>query len=205
MFLQTIASQSQYLLVNSILLFLFSYNYIKLLLMETILIMFDMNTNVTPTKFIDNNYLFKLNFGWTKKNVRERDLNLRPPDWRADALPTELTSPILEVSLFCQYLCSGGGGGASQKSWNHILPFSLGSCPNVFNSTNTDCCIFTYHCSHRWAQIHHNNLSIASCKKGHMTTRYQLIPDRDIRWNFINVPFWYDGQNFKLFTGIELF
>ena len=22
-------------------------------------------------------------FGWTKKNLLERDLNLRPPDWRA--------------------------------------------------------------------------------------------------------------------------
>ena len=46
----------------------------------------------------------------------ERDLNLWPPDWRAGALPTKLpvTSPILEVSLFCQYLCEGG---ASQKSF----------------------------------------------------------------------------------------
>ena len=42
-------------------------------------------------------------------------------------LPTELTSPILAVSLFCQYLCSGG---TSQKSFNHILPFSQGSCPS---------------------------------------------------------------------------
>ena len=25
-------------------------------------------------------------FGWTKKNLLERDLNLRPPDWRAGAL-----------------------------------------------------------------------------------------------------------------------
>ena len=52
-----------------------------------------------------------LNFGWTMKNLLERDLNLRPPDWRAGALPTELhvhvTSPILAVSLFCQYICSG--------------------------------------------------------------------------------------------------
>ena len=46
-------------------------------------------------------------FGWTKKNWLERDLNLRPPDWRAGALPTELSSPTLAVSLFCQYLCSG--------------------------------------------------------------------------------------------------
>ena len=37
----------------------------------------------------------------------ERDSNLRPPDWRAGALPTELSSPTLAVSLFCQYLCSG--------------------------------------------------------------------------------------------------
>ena len=32
-------------------------------------------------------------------------------DWRAGALPTELTIRILAVSLFCQYLCSCGGGG----------------------------------------------------------------------------------------------
>ena len=31
-----------------------------------------------------------LSFGWTKTNLLERDLNLRPPDWRAGALPTEL-------------------------------------------------------------------------------------------------------------------
>ena len=42
-----------------------------------------------------------------KENWLERDLNLRPPDWRAGALPTELSSPTLAVSLFCQYLCSG--------------------------------------------------------------------------------------------------
>ena len=30
-------------------------------------------------------------FVWTKKNLLERDLNLRPPDWRAGALPTKLT------------------------------------------------------------------------------------------------------------------
>ena len=62
-----------------------------------------------------------------KENWLERDLNLRPPDWRAGALPTELSSPtiggfpILSISLF---------GGASQKSWNHILPFSQGSRPS---------------------------------------------------------------------------
>ena len=38
----------------------------------------------------------KTNLGWTMKKCLERDLNLRP-----------LTSPILVVSLFCQYLCSG--------------------------------------------------------------------------------------------------
>ena len=49
----------------------------------------------------------------------------------AGALPTELTSPILAVCLFCQYLCSAG---ASQKSFNHILPFSQGSRPS-YNTT----------------------------------------------------------------------
>ena len=77
------------------------------------------------------NFFFKINFGWTKKNLLERDLNLRPRDWRAGALPTELTSHILAVSLFCQYLCSERGGGqGSQKSFNHILPFSQGSRPS---------------------------------------------------------------------------
>ena len=74
---------------------------------------------------IQNIHTICLNkFGWTKTNWRERDLNPRPPDWRARALPTELSSPTLAVSPFCQYLCSGG---ASQKSWNHILLFSQGS------------------------------------------------------------------------------
>ena len=65
---------------------------------------------------------FKDKFGWTKTNllILERRLKLRPPDWRAG----ELSSPTLAVSLFCQYLCSGS---ASQKSRNHILPFSQGS------------------------------------------------------------------------------
>ncbi len=34
-------------------------------------------------------------------------MNQRPPVERADALPTELSSPMLAVSLYCQYLCSG--------------------------------------------------------------------------------------------------
>ena len=32
-------------------------------------------------------------FGWTKKNLLEQDLNLRPPDCCAGALPTELSRP----------------------------------------------------------------------------------------------------------------
>ena len=47
-----------------------------------------------------------------KKNLLERDFHLWPPDWRAGALPTELTKPfigglpILSISLFggCQKL-----------------------------------------------------------------------------------------------------
>ena len=39
--------------------------------------------------------LFTNKFGWTKKNLLERDLNLQPPDWRAGAPPTELSSPTL--------------------------------------------------------------------------------------------------------------
>ena len=73
------------------------------------------------------NWFKKIIVEWTKKHWLERDLNLRPLDWRAGALPTELTSPTLAVSLFCQYLCSGG---ASQKSLNHILPFIQGSRPS---------------------------------------------------------------------------
>ena len=53
-----------------------------------------------------------------QKNLLQRGLNLRPPDWHAGALPTELTCPILSISLF---------GGAIQKSFTHILPFSQGS------------------------------------------------------------------------------
>ena len=81
---------------------------------------FNININEMKVK----QYLNK--FGWTKKNWLERDLNLQPPDWRAGALPTELSSPTVAVSLFCQYFF----GGASQKSWNHILPFSQGSRPS---------------------------------------------------------------------------
>ena len=34
-----------------------------------------------------------------------------------------VSSPMLAVSLFCKYLCSGGGGGrASQKSLNQSMP-----------------------------------------------------------------------------------
>ena len=44
--------------------------------------------------------------GWTK-NWLEWDSNQRPPNERAGALPTELSSPMLAVSLFCQYLRSG--------------------------------------------------------------------------------------------------
>ena len=55
---------------------------------------------------------------WMNKEKFERDLNLRPPDWRAGALPTELTCPILAVSLFCQYLCSEGGGGGGWAARN---------------------------------------------------------------------------------------
>ena len=73
-----------------------------------------------------------INFLWTKKKLLKRDLNLRLSDWHAGALPTELTSPILAVSLFCQYLCSGG---TSQKSWNHetmTLDSPLRSDINIF-------------------------------------------------------------------------
>ena len=69
---------------------------------------------------------FLINFIWTKTNLLERDLNLQPLDWCAGALPTELTSPILSpyfVNIFVR-------GGASQKSFNHILPFSQGSYPS---------------------------------------------------------------------------
>ena len=36
-------------------------------------------------------FVLLINFGWTKNNLLERDLYLRPPDWRTGALPTELT------------------------------------------------------------------------------------------------------------------
>ena len=73
------------------------------------------------------NYLGTLldKFGWTKTNLRERDLNLRPTDWRGlyqlSYLAIHWRSPYF-VNIFVR-------GGASQKSWNHILPFSQGSRP----------------------------------------------------------------------------
>ena len=73
---------------------------------------------------------YYLNFGWTKKNVLEQDLNLRPPDWRAGALPTELTSPILAVSLFCQYLCSGAPVRSHETIYMYCPLFSQGSRPS---------------------------------------------------------------------------
>lgn len=43
---------------------------------------------------------------WVNKNNRlEWDLNQRPLDMSAGALPTKLTSPMLMVSLFCHNLC----------------------------------------------------------------------------------------------------
>ena len=73
------------------------------------------------------NYLGTLldKFGWTKTNLRERDLNLRPTDWRGlyqlSYLAIHWRSPYF-VNIFVR-------GGASQKLWNHILPFSQGSRP----------------------------------------------------------------------------
>ena len=99
-----------------------------------------------------------INFGWTKKKLPVRDLNLRPPDWRAGALPTELTSPILAVFLCCQYLCWGGGGGGSQKSFNHILPFSQGPRPS--NDTTTP--KLRYNLGRGSKGIHHKGIQLFS-------------------------------------------
>ena len=52
--------------------------------------------------WLGNTFLDK--FGWTRKDLLERNFNLRLPDWRAGALPTELSSPTLAVYL---YPCSG--------------------------------------------------------------------------------------------------
>ena len=63
-------------------------------------------------------------FGWTKKNLLEPDVNLRPPDWRAGALPTELTSPIFlalgywRASYFCQYLFVNTRSGRGALFWS---------------------------------------------------------------------------------------
>ena len=66
------------------------------LLLEVIIIILVINNGYLPL---------------TKTNILERDSNLRPPDWRAGALPTQLTPwgglPILSISLF---------GGAPVKS-----------------------------------------------------------------------------------------
>ena len=72
-------------------------------------------------------------FGWTKKNWLERDLNLRPPDWRAGVLPTELTSPILAVSLFCQYKDIDKIGLVSSVGRAPAHPEVTGSNPALVN------------------------------------------------------------------------
>ena len=38
-------------------------------------------------------------FWMNREKLSRADLNLRPPDWRTGALPTELSSPILELDL----------------------------------------------------------------------------------------------------------
>ena len=89
------------------------------------------------------------NFGWAKKNLRERDLNLRPPDWCAGPLPTELTSPILAVSLFCQYLCLGEGGGAPIRSHSEAIhPYTAlypGITPTTWEEAVRGCTIWGYY------------------------------------------------------------
>ena len=70
---------------------------------NTILVIF---TLLVIFHFIQNSVIDILHDLELNLSFFYKDLNLRPPDWRAGALPTELTSPILAVSLFCQYLCS---------------------------------------------------------------------------------------------------
>ena len=71
-------------------------------------------------------FKFNTSYSYSEFFLLERDLNLRPPDWRAGALPTEVSSPALAVSLFCQYRCSG----TPIRSHETILPFSQGSRPS---------------------------------------------------------------------------
>ena len=62
-------------------------------------------------------------FGWTRNIFSERDLNPRPPDWRAGALA---------VSLCCQYLCSGGGGGRQNCFFNKFIGYeSMDALTNI--------------------------------------------------------------------------
>ena len=71
---------------------------------------------------------------WTKKNWLERDSNWQPPEYRTGALPTELSSPMLVVSLIVNYLCSFG----SQKPWNHShTAISQGSFEDTRSINNT--------------------------------------------------------------------
>ena len=79
---------------------------------------------------------------WMDKEKFTR-VGFEPVDWCAGALPTELTSPILAVSLFCQYLCSEG---TSQKSFNHILLFSQGSRLCSFHTRLTSAHLCVYVC-----------------------------------------------------------
>ena len=96
-----------------------------------------------------------------KENWLERDLNLRPPDWRTGALPTELSSPTLAVSLFCQYLCSGApvifNVSWPHKTWKnkHLISLVSFQCKSLLfeNNKNKRCCSKAMDCQYEARQV----------------------------------------------------
>ena len=76
----------------------------------------------------------KINFGWTKKNLVERDLNLRPPDWRARALPL----PTLLHDIYRKKVVSLYGASPSrlfppppQRYWKNRETVNIGLVGSV--------------------------------------------------------------------------
>ena len=65
------------------------------------------NVHVTHKQILScNGEQFQDIWMGTKKSLLGRDWNLRLLDYRTSDLPTDLSSPMLAVSLLVKYLCS---------------------------------------------------------------------------------------------------
>ena len=72
------------------------------------------NVHVTHKQILScNGEQFQDIWMGTKKSLLGRDWNLRLLDYRTSDLPTDLSSPMLAVSLLVKYLCSCD----SEKPW----------------------------------------------------------------------------------------